>query len=79
VFILLCVFAANTPSLPIGLANRQRSITFYWFGIHVLAQELIKNLLEVDANKRFSARQLLEYHWVAVCKVLSLLMYKILV
>ena len=34
-------------------------------------QVLIKNLLEVDVDKRFNAQQLLEYHWIAVRGYLS--------
>ena len=34
----------------------------------VCFQELIKHLIEVDVNKRFNAKQLLAYPWVAVSK-----------
>jgi len=36
----------------------------YWDYVSDQAKDLIKNLLQLDANKRFSARQVLQHKWI---------------
>lgn len=74
-YICLCGFPPfsdelNTPKFPHDLAAQIRGAMFdypspYWDPVGDPALNLIDNMIVVDMEKRFSARQRLEHPWMA--------------